>query len=80
MSVNDSEEDKLSSARICTHIEDVQVVVYQILDYLHLMLSFPVSLEQTGSEQQRQVFRAHLVQISTLLDPERHVQLFLLPL
>lgn len=72
MRVNDSEEDELSSAQSCTHIEDIQVVVYQILDNLHLMLSFPISLEQTGSEQQRQVFRAHLVQVSTLLDPETH--------
>lgn len=57
--------------RSCTHIKDVQVVVYQILHDLHLVLSFPVGLEQTGSEQQRQVLGAHLVQISTLLDPER---------
>lgn len=35
------------------------------------MFSFPVSLEQAGSEQQRQVLGAHLVQISTFLDPER---------
>lgn len=57
-----------------THIEDIQVVVNQVLDDLHLVLSFPVSLEQTGSKQQRQVLGAHLVQTSTLLDPERRIQ------
>lgn len=35
------------------------------------MLPLPVRLEQTGSKQQRQVLGAHLVQIGTLLDPER---------
>lgn len=33
-----------------THIEDIQVVVYQILHDLHLVLSFPVGLKQTRSE------------------------------
>lgn len=63
-----------TSPHSCTHIKDVQVVVYQILYDLHLVFPFPVSLKQTGSEQQRQVLGAHLVQIGTLLDPEREKQ------
>lgn len=54
-----------------THIEDEQVVVNQVLHDLHLMLPFPVRLEQAGSKQQRQVLGAHLVQVGTLLDPDR---------
>lgn len=62
-------EQALISSRF-THIKDEQVVVNQILHDLHLMLPFPVSLEQAGSKQQRQVLGAHLVQVGTLLDPD----------
>lgn len=65
-----TKENDSTSTQTCTHIKDVQVVVYQILYDLHLVFSFPVSLEETGSEQQRQVLSAHLVQICTLLDSE----------
>ena len=54
-----------------THLKDVQVVVYQVLHNLHLVLTFPIRLEQARSEQQRQVLGAHLVQAGTLLDPDK---------
>ena len=52
-----------------THIKDVEVVVNEVLDDLHLVLSFAVRLEETGREQQGEVLGAHLVEISTLLNP-----------
>lgn len=58
--------------QVWTHVKDKQVVVDQVLHDLHLVLPFPISLEQTGSKQQRQVLGAHLVQVGTLLDPEQH--------
>lgn len=45
-------------------------MVDQVLHDLHLVLSLAVGLEEAGSEEQRQVLSAHLVQVSTLLDPE----------
>lgn len=45
-------------------------MVDQVLHDLHLVLSFAVGLEEAGSEEQRQVLSAHLVQVGALLDPE----------
>lgn len=53
------------------HIKDVEVVVNQVLHDLHLMLSLAVRLKEAGSEEQCQVLGTHLVQVGTLLNPER---------
>lgn len=53
------------------HIKDVEVVVNQVLHDLHLMLSLTVCLKKAGSEEQCQVLGTHLVQVGTLLNPER---------
>lgn len=54
-----------------THIKDIEIVVNEVFYNLHFMLSFPVCLKEAWGKQQRQVLRAHLVQVSTLLYPER---------
>lgn len=63
--------ERSTSSQRCTHIEDVQVVVDQVFHDLDLVFALPVRLEQAGSEEQRQVLGAHLVQVGALLDPER---------
>lgn len=53
------------------YIKDVEVVVNQVLHDLHLVLSLAVRLEEARCKEQCQVLGTHLVQVGTLLDPER---------
>lgn len=56
---------------VSTHIKDIEIVVNEVFYNLHFMLSFSICLKEAWGKQQRKVLCAHLIQVSTLLYPER---------